>query len=72
MRSEANTIEEVEILDHGSGKVVSNFGRAGHQVGQLTNAHTLAVDSRGNVYIGEAGGDEAGHRVQKFKNAGSQ
>jgi DNA-binding beta-propeller fold protein YncE len=64
--------EEVEILDHASGKIVSNFGRAGHQVGQLTNAHTLAVDSKGNVYIGESGGEEVGHRVQKFTNAGSQ
>ena len=63
--------EEVEILDHASGKIVSSFGRAGHQVGQLTDAHTLAVDSKGNVYVGEAGGDEAGNRVQKFTNAGN-
>jgi DNA-binding beta-propeller fold protein YncE len=61
--------ERVEILDHASGKVVSNFGRAGHQVGELTYAHTLAVDSKGNIYIGEAGGEEAGNRVQKFKIA---
>ena len=64
--------EQVEILDHASGKIVSNFGRAGHQVGELTYAHTLAVDSKGNVYVGEAGGEEAGNRVQKFKVSGSQ
>ncbi len=63
--------EQVEILDHASGKVISNFGRAGHQVGELTYAHTLAVDSKGNIYVGEAGGEEAGNRVQKFKIAGS-
>jgi DNA-binding beta-propeller fold protein YncE len=64
--------ERVDIIDHGSGKILSSFGRAGHQVGELTYAHTLAVDSKGNVYIGEAGGEEAGNRVQKFKIAGSQ
>jgi DNA-binding beta-propeller fold protein YncE len=61
--------ERVEILDRASGKVISNFGRAGHQVGELTYSHTLAVDSKGNIYIGEAGGEEAGNRVQKFKIA---
>jgi DNA-binding beta-propeller fold protein YncE len=64
--------EQVDVLDHASGKVLSSFGRAGHQVGELTFAHTLAVDSKGNVYVGEAGGDEAGNRVQKFKIAGSK
>jgi len=62
--------EQVDVLDHASGKILSSFGRAGHQVGELTFAHSLAVDSKGNVYVGEAGGDEAGNRVQKFKIAG--
>jgi NHL repeat len=64
--------ERVDIIDHADGKVLSSFGRAGHQVGELTYVHTLAVDSKGNVYVGEAGGEEAGNRVQKFKVAGSQ
>ena len=64
--------EQVDVLDHASEKILSSFGRAGHQVGELTFAHTLAVDSKGNVYVGEAGGDEAGNRVQKFKIAGSK
>ena len=64
--------EQVDVLDHGSGKILSSFGRAGHQVGELTFAHSLAVDSKGNVYVGEAGGDEAGNRVQKFKIAGGK
>jgi len=64
--------EQVDVLDHASGKVLSSFGRAGHQVGELTFAHSLAVDSKGNVYVGEAGGDEAGNRVQKFKVAGNK
>jgi DNA-binding beta-propeller fold protein YncE len=64
--------EQVDILDRASGKILSSFGRAGHQVGEFSYAHTLAVDSKGNVYIGEAGGEEAGNRVQKFKIAGGQ
>ena len=64
--------EQVDVLDHANGNILSSFGRAGHQVGELTFAHTLAVDLKGNVYVGEAGGDEAGNRVQKFKIAGSK
>jgi len=59
--------EQVDTLDRSTGKVLSTFGRAGHQVGGFTFAHTLAVDSKNNVYVGEAGAEEAGNRVQKFK-----
>lgn len=62
--------EQVEVIDRAGGSVLSHFGRAGHQVGELTYAHTLAVDSKGNIYVGEAGGEEAGNRVQKFKIIG--
>jgi len=64
--------EQVDILDRSTGKVLSTFGRAGHQVGGFTFAHTLAVDSKNNVYVGEAGAEEAGNRVQKFKLIGGQ
>jgi len=64
--------EQVDTLDRSTGKVLSTFGRAGHQVGGFTFAHTLAVDSKNNVYVGEAGAEEAGNRVQKFKLMGSQ
>jgi DNA-binding beta-propeller fold protein YncE len=63
--------EQVDVLDRASGKVLVSFGRAGHQVGEFTFAHTLAVDSKGNVYVAELGGEEAGNRVQKFKRTGS-
>jgi DNA-binding beta-propeller fold protein YncE len=53
----------VEVLDRESGKVVSSFGRAGHFPGEFDQPHGIAVDSRGNVYVGENGGK----RVQKFK-----
>jgi len=63
--------EQVDVLDRASGNVVSVFGRVGHQVGEFTFAETLAVDSKGNIYVGEMGGEEAGNRIQKFKAAGN-
>jgi len=56
--------EQVHILDHASGKILSSFGRPGHQAGNFTHGHTLAVDSKGNVYVAET---DWGRRVQKFK-----
>ena len=61
--------EQIEILDRSSGRILSSFGRVGHQAGEFTYAHFLAVDSKGNVYVTEVG---TGKRVQKFKIAGSQ
>jgi hypothetical protein len=40
------------------------FGRRGHQIGEFTHAHTMAVDSKGNLYIAET---DWGRRVQRFK-----
>jgi DNA-binding beta-propeller fold protein YncE len=60
--------EQVDILDHASGKILSTFGRPGHQAGEFSHGHTMAIDSKGNIYVAEVGvGNEAGHRVQKFK-----
>ena len=61
--------EQVEILDRASGRILSSFGRAGHQVGEFTHLHHTAIDSKGNIYVGEVG---VGERVQKFKIVGSQ
>jgi DNA-binding beta-propeller fold protein YncE len=60
--------EQVDILDHTTGKILSTFGRPGHQAGEFSHGHTMAVDSKGNIYVAEVGvGNEAGHRVQRFK-----
>jgi DNA-binding beta-propeller fold protein YncE len=56
--------EQVRILDHETGKILSSFGRPGHQIGNFTHGHTMAVDSKGNIYIAET---DIGRRVQRFK-----
>ncbi len=55
--------EQIHILDHASGKILSTFGRPGHQLGHFTHGHTLAVDSKGNLYVAET---NWGRRIQKF------
>lgn len=61
--------EQIHILDHASGRVLASFGRPGHQVGEFDHAHTLAVDSKGNIYVAET---DWGERVQKFKLLGNK
>jgi DNA-binding beta-propeller fold protein YncE len=61
--------EQVDIVDRASGRVLGSFGRPGHQVGEFMHAHTMAVDSKGNIYVGES---VDGRRVQKFKMVGSK
>lgn len=56
--------EEVHVIDHVSGEILSTFGRPGHQLGAFTHGHTIAIDSQDNLYIGET---HTGRRVQRFK-----
>ena len=55
--------EAIWMVDRKTGKLLGGFGHAGHQAGDFTGAHTIATDSRGNIFVGEAGG---GRRIQKF------
>jgi DNA-binding beta-propeller fold protein YncE len=55
--------EQLHILDHASGKILSSFGRPGHLLGNFTHGHAVAVDSSGNLYIAET---DTGRRMQKF------
>jgi DNA-binding beta-propeller fold protein YncE len=45
--------DEIRILDRATGKALSSFGRPGNQVGELMDPHSLAVDSKGNIIVGE-------------------
>ena len=56
--------EEIDIADRKTGRVLGSFGRPGHQVGEFMHAHTMAIDSKGDIYVGES---VDGRRVQKFK-----
>lgn len=58
---------KVWILGRESGEVIGNFGRVGRYPGQFFWLHSVAVDSRGNVYTTEVG---TGRRVQKFVPVG--
>ncbi|HSG64334.1 MAG TPA: hypothetical protein VLD39_05010 [Gammaproteobacteria bacterium] len=55
--------ERIHIFDRVSGELLGGFGRAGHGPGQFDYAHSMAVDSAGNLYIAETGD---GKRVQRF------
>src|SRR5262249_22253389 len=59
--------EVMSTIDRENGTVLAKFGRAGHMAGEFTYMHTIASDSRGNLYIGETVG---GRRVQKLVPAG--
>ena len=55
----------IRVFDRVSGKELSRFGRPGsHQIGGLASPHGIAIDSKGNVYVGES---LDGRRVQRFK-----
>jgi len=56
--------EQVHILDHASGSILSSFGRPGHQLGSFTHGHSIAADSKGNLYVAET---NWGRRVHKFR-----
>jgi sugar lactone lactonase YvrE len=53
----------VEVIERESGAVVGSFGRAGTFPGEFNQAHGIAADSRGNVYVAE----NRGRRVQRFR-----
>jgi len=66
--------EVMWIFDHraalmgSASALLGGFGRPGHMAGEFTFLHMMAIDSKGNLYVGETIG---GRRVQKFVNCGS-
>jgi sugar lactone lactonase YvrE len=57
---------QVDIVERETGKKVGSFGRPGSFPGQFNQAHGMAVDSKGNVYVDE----NRGRRVHKFRPVG--
>lgn len=54
---------KVWILRRDTLELLGSFGTPGHHAGGFTLAHSLAVDSKGTLYVGE---NLEGKRVQKF------
>jgi DNA-binding beta-propeller fold protein YncE len=61
--------DQIQIFDRETGQLLGTFGRRGHQLGEFTHCHTMAVDSKGNIYVAESG---YGRRIQKFRIAAGQ
>ena len=55
--------QKVWLLNRADLEIVGSFGFGGHTAGGFTAAHSLAVDSHGNIYVGET---LEGKRVQRF------
>ena len=55
--------EHVYIIDRNSLEIVSQFGVGGRGPGQFRGVHSIAVDSKGNIYTTET---YTGKRLQKF------
>jgi hypothetical protein len=56
--------EAIWIVERKTGKAIEGFGNMGHLAGEFTFLHSLYMDSKNNLYIGETNG---GRRAQKFK-----
>ena len=50
-------------------EVVGEFGRGGRQLGPFLRPHGMSIDSKGNLYVGEA---STGRRVQRFNVSGGR
>jgi hypothetical protein len=55
--------QKVHILDRESLRVLTSFGDGGRQPSQFFGVHSIAVDSKGNIYTTET---YEGKRLQKF------
>ena len=60
--------EVLWIFDRALGTILGGFGGPGRQAGNFTFLHTVAADSKGNLYTGET---VNGRRVQRFQPKGN-
>jgi len=59
--------DRVHIIDRESLEVLTSFGEGGRQPGEFYGVHSIATDSKGNIYTTET---YRGQRVQKFAYKG--
>jgi hypothetical protein len=59
--------QKVYVLDRQSLQVLTSFGDGGRQPGQFFGVHSIATDSKGNIYTTET---YEGKRVQRFMYKG--
>ena len=57
------TNEKVRVIERESLQEITNFGDGGRQPGQFSGVHSIAADSKGNLYTTET---YEGKRVQRF------
>jgi DNA-binding beta-propeller fold protein YncE len=55
--------DKVHIVDRESLEVLTSFGEGGRQPGEFYGVHSIATDSKGNIYTTET---YRGQRVQRF------
>jgi DNA-binding beta-propeller fold protein YncE len=55
--------EKIYVMDRQSLEVLTSFGDGGRQPGQFFGVHSIATDSKGNIYTTET---YEGKRLQKF------
>jgi DNA-binding beta-propeller fold protein YncE len=60
--------DKVRVLDRQTLRVLDSWGRAGPYAGQWHWLHSLALDSKGNLYTAES----RGNRLQKFVAKGTK
>jgi hypothetical protein len=54
---------QIDIVERETGKFLSSLGEIGNLPGQFNQAHSVAVDSKNNLYVVE----NRGRRIHKFK-----
>jgi 6-phosphogluconolactonase (cycloisomerase 2 family) len=59
--------ERVKIIDRQTLKELTSFGDGGRQPGQFYGVHSIAIDSKGNLYTTET---YEGKRIQRFNYKG--
>jgi hypothetical protein len=57
---------QIDIVERSTGKIVSSLGGIGNVPGLFNQAHSVAVDSRNNLYVVE----NRGRRIHKFRPVG--